>query len=346
MMSFDDANKLCKGRIKAKSLNAEQYFFYKSIITTLLLSKFKIKNCPDEIRSDNILKSLLYGGVSAMSNRVKWTDDTSNHNYVGVPILTGVTQYPDYYEFAQLVNPRGQTEALSIGNDIAVGYNNLVHTPEFDIVRFALFLTEVDTSMHVNVLNARLSPAFRASSQSEAKKFDAVRDKIYTGELSTIVLNDFETGGDYTSEPSHIINFTDVKNVDKIQYLVKLHDDLIRRLCNLHGVSMNTTGKMAQLTTAEVNEYEGLSSIYVNQQYDLLCEYIEESNKINGFNMYVEFGEALQRFKRGELKLDETLEEIEKEGVENNGDLHDAKSEGKTESIKQESDRNTDTNID
>ena len=95
MMSFEDANKWCKGRIKAKSLNAEQYFFYKSIITTLLLSKFKIKNCPDEIRSDNILKSLLYGGVSAMSNRVKWNNDTSNHNYVGIPNLTGVTQYPD-----------------------------------------------------------------------------------------------------------------------------------------------------------------------------------------------------------------------------------------------------------
>lgn len=346
MMTFDDANKWCKGRIKAKSLNAEQYFFYKSIITTLLLSKFKIKNCPDEIRSDNILKSLLYGGVSAMSNRVKWTDNNSSHNYVGFPILTGVTQYPDYYEFAQLVNPRGQTEALTIGKDIAVGYNNLVHTPEFDVVRFALFLTEVDTSMHANVLNARLSPAFRASSQSEAKKFDAVRDKIYTGELSTIVLNDFENGGDYTSEPSHIINFTDVKNVDKIQYLVKLHDDLIRRLCNLHGVSMNTTGKMAQLTTAEVNEYEGLSSIYVNQQYDLLCEYIEESNRINGFNMTVEWGEALQRFKRGELKLDETLDVIKKESEVDVDGLHDAKLERKIEGDGKESNRDTDADID
>lgn len=342
MMSFEDANAWCKGRIKSKCLNAEQFFFYKSIISTLLLSKFKIENCPPEIRSDNILKSLLYGGVSAMTNRLNFSDGSGNHNFVGFPILTGITQYVDYYEFAQLVNPRGQTEkAMKIGEEIAVGYNNLVHAPEFDILRFALFLTEVDTSMHVNVLNARLSPIFRASSAQEAKKFDAIRDSVYKGELSSIELHDFT--GDYTTEPSHVMNLTDVKNVDKIQYLVKLHDDLIRRLCNLHGVTMNTTGKMAQLTEAELNEYSGFSSIYVNQQYDLLCEYIEESNKINGFNMSVEWGTALQRYARGELKLDETLTEIEKESEVGEDDKDDGDSIAETERTKQESNREPDT---
>lgn len=341
-MTFDEANAWCKGRIKSKCLNAEQFFFYKSIISTLLLSKFKIDNCPPEIRSDNILKSLLYGGVSAMTNKLVFSDGSGNHNFVGFPILTGVTQYDDYYEFAQLVNPRGQTEkAMKIGKEIAVGYNNLVHAPEFDILRFALFLTEVDTSMHVNVLNARLSPIFRASSAQEAKKFDAIRDKIYKGELSSIELHDFT--GDYTTEPSHVMNLTDVKNVDKIQYLVKLHDDLIRRLCNLHGVTMNTTGKMAQLTEAELNEYSGFSSIYVNQQYDLLCEYIEESNRINGFNMSVKWGTALQRYERGELKLDETLTEIEKESEVGEDGKDDVDSITETERTEQESNREPDT---
>lgn len=230
---------------------------------------------------------------------------------------------------------------MKIGEEIAVGYNNLVHAPEFDILRFALFLTEVDTSMHVNVLNARLSPIFRASSAQEAKKFDAIRDKIYKGELSSIELHDFT--GDYTTEPSHVMNLTDVKNVDKIQYLVKLHDDLIRRLCNLHGVTMNTTGKMAQLTEAELNEYSGFSSIYVNQQYDLLCEYIEESNRINGFNMSVKWGTALQRYERGELKLDETLTEIEKESEVGEDGKDDVDSITETERTEQESNREPDT---
>lgn len=344
-MTFNDADKWCKGRIKAKCLNAEQFFFYKSIISTLLLSKFKIENCPPEIRSDNILKSLLYGGVSAMTNKLNFSDGSGNHNYVGFPTLTSVTQYDDYYEFAQLVNPRGQTEKeMKIGEEIAVGYNNLVHTPEFDILRFALFLTEVDTSIHVNVLNARLSPIFRASSAQEAKKFDAIRDNIYKGELSSIELHDFT--GDYTTEPSHVMNLTDVKNVDKIQYLVKLHDDLIRRLCNLHGVTMNTTGKMAQLTEAELNEYSGFSSIYVNQQYDLLCEYIEESNRINGFNMSVKWGVALQRYARGELKLDETLTEIEKESEVVEDGKDDANSIGETQSGESSTNTETNTSVD
>lgn len=344
MMSFDDCNNWCKGRIKAKCLNAEQFFFYKSIISTLLLSKFKIKNCPPDMRSDNILKSLMYGGVSAMTNKLNFSDGSGYHNYVGFPILTGVTQYDDYYEFAQLVNPRGESKTMKIGEEIAIGYNNLIHTPEFDVLRFALFLTEVDTSMHVNILNTRLSPIFRASSAQEAKKFDGIRDSIYKGELSTIELHDFT--GDYTTEPSHVLHLTDVKNVDKIQYLVKLHDDLIRRLCNLHGVTMNTTGKMAQLTEAELNEYSGFSSIYVNQQYDLLCDYIEEANKINGFDMSVEWGEALQRYKRGELKLDETLSEIEKESEESEDGKDNVDSVGKTQSGESGIDTEPNTSID
>lgn len=344
-MTFETAEGFVKEKIKAKALNAEQFFFYKSIISTLLLSKFKIKNCPDEMRSDNILKSLMYGGVSAMTNRLRFSDGSGYHNFVGFPILTGVTQYPDYYEFAQLVNPRGDSEVMEIGKEIAVGYNNLVHTPEFDVLRFAYFLTEVDTSMHINVLNSRLSPIFRASTTQEKKKFEAIRDNIYRGELSSIELHDF--GQDYSSEPSHVIHLTDVKNVDKIQYLVKLHDDLIRRLCNLHGVTMNTTGKMAQLTQAELNEYSGFSSIYVTQQYDLLCEYIEDSNRINGFNMSVEWGDALKRYQRGELTLDETMTEIEKEkGVEDVGEENNATTSQGINSIEQDADSEPDTNFD
>ena len=109
---------------------------------------------------------------------------------------------------------------------------------------------------------------------------------------------------------------------------------------------MNTTGKMAQLTEAELNEYSGFSSIYVNQQYDLLCEYIEESNRINGFDMSVKWGTALQRYARGELKLDETLTEIEKENEVNKNVENNADSIAEIERTGQESDRdaNTDSN--
>ena len=286
-----------------------------------MLSKFKIKNCPSNIYSDEILKSLMFGGISAMTSKM-----SNGRNYVGIPIETDITEYSDRYDKAQLVNPLADSKAFKQHEEIAVGYNNLLHTPEYDIVRFAKILAETDTSMYCNVMNSRISPILLADNNNQKVALDTAIQNVYNGKLSSIAFNDIidKINANSTSENSHILHLTEPKNIEKLQYLSKFHDDLIRRLCNLHGVTMNTTGKMAQLTQAELNEYSQFSGIYIQQQYDLLCEYIDEVNRIENWNMSVEYGDSFKRFIKKDMTADEVItekiNEKESEEMENEDD--------------------------
>ena len=318
LLDFSKSN-ICD--IKDKQLVLERYSYYFDIIKILMLSKFKIKNCPTNIYSDEILKSLMFGGISAITSKM-----TNGRNFVGVPIETDITEYSDRYDKAQLVNPLADSKALKQHEEIAVGYNNLLHTPEYDIVRFAKILAETDTSMYCNVMNSRISPILLADNNNQKIALDTAIQNVYSGKLSSIAFNDIidKINANSTKENSHILHLTEPKNIEKLQYLSKFHDDLIRRLCNLHGVTMNTTGKMAQLTQAELNEYSQFSGIYIQQQYDLLCEYIDEANQIENWNMSVEYGDCFQRFIKKDMTADEVItekiNENESEEMENEND--------------------------
>ena len=307
LLDFSKAN-ICD--IKDKQLVVERYSYYFDIIKILMLSKFKIKNCPPNIYSDEILKSLMFGGISAITSKM-----TNGKNFVGIPIETDITEYSDRYDKAQLVNPLANSKSLKQHEEIAVGYNNLLHTPEYDIVRFAKILAETDTSMYCNVMNSRISPILLADNNNQKIALDSAIQNVYSGKLSSIAFNDIidKINANSTKENSHILHLTEPKNIEKLQYLSKFHDDLIRRLCNLHGVTMNTTGKMAQLTQAELNEYSQFSGIYIQQQYDLLCEYIDEANRIEDWNMSVEYGDSFKRFIKKDMSADEVVTEKIKE---------------------------------
>ena len=263
----------------------------------------------------------MFGGISAMTSKM-----SNGRNFVGIPIETDITEYSDRYDNAQLVNPLADSKALKQHEEIAVGYNNLLHTPEYDIVRFAKILAETDTSMYCNVMNSRISPILLADNNNQKVALDTAIQNVYSGKLSSIAFNDIidKINANSTKENSHILHLTEPKNIEKLQYLSKFHDDLIRRLCNLHGVTMNTTGKMAQLTQAELNEYSQFSGIYIQQQYDLLCEYIDEANRIENWNMSVEYGDSFRRFIKKDMSADEVItekmNENESEEMENEND--------------------------
>lgn len=190
-------------------------------------------------------------------------------------------------------------------------------------------------------MNTRVSPLLTADDKTQAESLKKAIEDVYSGKLNVVTLHDIvsqmNTSG--SNENRHTLYLTDPNNIDKIQYLSKFHDDLIRRLCNLHGITMNTTGKMAQLTTAELNEYSDFSGMYIQSQYDLLCEYIDEANRINEWNMSVEYGDSFQRFIKKEIRADELItEKLEESEVEN-----DDTSGVSEDSKKEQSEIDTDT---
>ena len=207
--------------------------------------------------------------------------------------------------------------------NVAVGWNNYCHTPEFDTIRLASIFAEIDTSIYSAVLNTRLAPTILARNKKEKDMFETLFNGIYDGKLNVAKLeesldtyvNQF-SGADQSAQNKYVISLTDPQAVDKIQYLSKLFDDLLRRWCNWQGKPMQNTSKMAHVTSDELNESQAFSKIYTYQQYDLLQRFIDDVNRINSLDIEVAFSDSWKEFERNEKTVNEFVEDSIKEDIE------------------------------
>lgn len=182
----------------------------------------------------------------------------------------------------------------TIGKDCVVIPNNYLFTPDLPIFfTFAKRLTEVDTSLDNNVFFSRLAPIIKTSNGKVKAAVDEVLADINAGNLKCIIADDMEADIEGIKSVD-IFNITDVKEVDKIQYLSKYHDDLLRRLYTLGGHAMAGTQKMAQQSAYEVGQNDTIAMIYPMERLDTLKRGIEDANKLFGTNMSVKFSEAWQ----------------------------------------------------
>lgn len=300
--------------IKEKYRKNERFLYYYTMLECALMSKFKFENLPASTYPEYIMSALIHSGSVGF-------DFLDGSPFFGIPTTSGVTMYYNQPKYAQLVNPLYSGNTKEIGEDIAVGWNNYKHTPEFDIPRIANIFAEIDTSIYSAVLNSRVAPTVLARNSKEKAMFDKLFNDIYNGKLNVAklenVLSDYygQTNND-DSQKKMVISLTDTGAVDKIQYLSKLFDDLLRRWCNWHGKPMQNTSKMAQVTTDELNESQAFSKIYTYQQYELLSRFIEDVNKINDLNISVGFSDSWKEFERNEKEISDFVNDSM--NIENN----------------------------
>lgn len=181
-----------------------------------------------------------------------------------------------------------------IGVDCVVIPNNYLYTNDFPMFySFAKRLAEVDTSLDLNVFYARLAPLIKVADQKTKEAVDGILNNILVGELKSIIQNDIES--DLEGFKSiEVFNITDVKDVDKLQYLSKYHDDLLRRLYILGGHSMAGTQKMAQQSAYEIGQNDTIAMIYPMERLNCLKDGVERMNKLFGTSATVSFSEAWQ----------------------------------------------------
>lgn len=303
--------------VLAKMEKNYQLFSFYNTIELLALSKFNYKNLPDGIFNELIERPFLRSGYGAMQT-ITDSCDGKMKMFSGIPIINGITMNYNIPRYAQLTTPCGETPTLIVGEEIPLGYNNYNHTPEFDIMKYAKLFSEIDTSLDIAIKNTRMTKVFVVGDSKKAEAINNIMNDIYNGKPKAVTLNTtfeemLDTGGDGKRTPD--IQLTDPRDVETLQYLSKLHDDLVRRLATLHGHKMNTTGKMAQMTRDELNESETFSHIYVCQQMEMRKRYVEDCNRILGTNIEVDYGCAWQHFKAGEISTEEFINAVtESEG--------------------------------
>lgn len=274
-------------------LNDGLQLHYWCTLEQILTSMFEYNNLPKGLDRKYIEHTLIRFGCCAI---VKINEEF----FVGVPaIIPPLDNYGIGTEIT-ITTYNGQHQKRGkIGENCALIWNNTEFVGDFIISWYAKMFKEIDISMEANVFNSRLHPIPVARNSKIKTAIDNIFKSI-KGEnknndtysiLSDTAFADEING---TATKIDVLNLTDVKDVDKLQYLSKFHDDLLRRFCTLYGHSMQTTGKMAQQTVEEIQGYDSFSMIIPSNRLEERQKGIAEFNRIFGENVTVEYNEAWQ----------------------------------------------------
>lgn len=187
-----------------------------------------------------------------------------------------------------------------IGENCVIGYNNNIRTPELFILKFAELLTETDKSIKVAIQKTRLNPIPLANDSKVAKALVEVMQDIEDGKNKVVMKetrNVAELAQDNPRPPLETVSLTSPEDVTRIQYLSRLHDDLLKRVCTFYGHSLSGVNKMAQVNSDELKGYETFSKIYPYILLEARKRFIDECNEVFGVNWSCDFSKAWEHLK-------------------------------------------------
>lgn len=199
-----------------------------------------------------------------------------------------------------------------LGKDIILGYNNETRTPIIELPFYADMFTEIDKSIKANVLLSRVASVPLAKDDSTKTAIENILNDIEDGKTKTIastnLMDDLLNNGEDVVKMLHL---TQPEQIERVQYLSKLHDDLLKRFWNNYGHSLQSNGKMAQVNEMELEGYETYSKIDPYSMLESRQELIELCNKTFGTEYSVDFGKAWQHLKDKEVSTTKQEEETE-----------------------------------
>lgn len=286
---------------------------------------FAYKNLPDSIPQEFIERFLV------MSDPVIFwkLDDPDAYRYKNELIVSAgdYAGRPDAYGLGERVIANtlsGYVKSdLTPGVDCVVMHNNSIYTSDMPVIAQAVdLLTEALTSFNTNIIYSRLKPVFKATTDKEKSAietaFNSIKDDSKPIVITSKNVIEEELEG---SESIKVLEITDVKNADKIQFIVKAIDDLFRWYLTLYGQAIQGNAKLAQQTVDEVQGTTSASFIIPNDKLRMRKKAIDEVNKLFGTEIEVDFSDAWKtesvKYKK-EADVDENgeLEELEEETVE------------------------------
>ena len=211
------------------------------------------------------------------------------------------------------------------GDDVVVGFNNILKTPCEDITIDSVTLGEIDLSILYLIHYTRLYPIFKAADEKTRDKIITAFKNMELGKPLTIIDQPLleELGIETQSIKIETITNPELSRV--IQYTSKLREDVKRWHFTKYGQTINSSSKLAQETVDEVNGAVSASLIIPLSMLEARRRMIDEVNRKFGTDISVDFSGAwraeVTRYEdiSGEANIDGTPEEsenIEESGVQ------------------------------
>lgn len=203
-------------------------------------------------------------------------------------------------------------------DNIVVAFNNKTRTPDFNIVYTSEFLIEYDISLRNQVIYSRLFPVPTADDDKTAATLQEMLDDMHTGRIKVITSKNVfrqlcpEQAGE--GNGIEVVQLSDPKASDHIQYLDHGRDDILRWFWRQYGMDIQASSKMAQQTVDEVKAGSEQSMIIPHERYHCRQEEAAELKKVFGWDVTIEFTEpwqnAFAKCEREEAAADGTDEQM------------------------------------
>ena len=270
-------------RMKQKTKNNVRYLTHFNILYNTLLEMFTWRNLPDTIPK-RFLESILHSEGSVFVGEIE------GKLYAMTGSLAGPVDAYGMGETAVAVCPVGEVQGKR-NIDIAYGINNDTATPDMLTYWIAHLMGEADKSFELNLIYARLHPVPKVRDDKDKQAMDEIIEKLKDGDVKAFAsknLLDFELGDN--SAP--VFELSDANKIDKIQYLSRFTDDIMKRFYNVYGQPLQTQNKAAQSISDELHGMDSVSFILPIQMLKCRQALAENINRIFGTDIEVEFSEC------------------------------------------------------
>ena len=200
-------------------------------------------------------------------------------------------------------------------NSIVVAFNNKNHVSDKKAEVTAELLTEIEVSMKSGTIGTRFNKIISVSNQVEAEKVRKAIEMNQIG-LPQVVTSENDIKKILDDKANNTMyDLTSIKDSDKMQYLSKLKDDVLRQFYNIYGLNIQGSSKMAQQSVSEIENGAESSFILPLSKYYERKNFIEEINKKFNKNFEVKFSKVW------EIAFDSLIEKTERIVLDNNDNI-------------------------
>lgn len=217
---------------------------------------------------------------------------------------------------ATITTRHGYQMTGEIDKNICLFFNNDIRLPELKLELYADMFSEADVSIRSIIKKARLLPIPLARDNKVKEALNEAFKDIDNGYIKSIgydaISDDFAGDGD----PVTMLHLTEPEHTDKLQYMSKFYDDMLRRVLTFYGHPLSSASKMAQVTSAELEGYTTYSRIYPDVMLSQRRENWEHANEILGTNVTVNYSRAWEHL-NNDIVLNNEMEGANDEIIKN-----------------------------
>lgn len=261
---------------------------YINTLTEIVMEMFEYNGFPDSIDTNFLEFELNMCGMAAICNvggkwivaHVSLVNDIDEYGF-GIDAIVH-TQNGKEYTFKK----------WKTNGKIVIVKNNKLMRYDDSIERTADMLSEIDLSMVNNVQYSRYAPIMACNNDREKLIVENAYKQIKNGDpiIISTPTTDILTG---QKKNIDVINYTDVSNSDKLQYLSSFYFDILGRWFMFNGMDIQGTSKVSQYANIdEVNGKVTNSFILPNAKLKERRKAIERFNAISGLSVSVEYSET------------------------------------------------------